>query len=159
MEIEIEELVLKLGMRLKARHETVATAESCTGGGIACAMTEVAGSSEWFVGGFVTYSNQWKMQRLGVKEATLAQFGAVSQQTVEEMLGGLLEVGGSDYGIAVSGIAGPGGGTPEKPVGTVYVGVAGKDWMQVERCNFDGDRHAVRKASIIKALQLLLAHI
>ena len=159
MEIEIEELVLKLGTLLKARHETVATAESCTGGGIACAMTEVAGSSEWFVGGFVTYSNQWKMQRLGVKEETLAQFGAVSQQTVEEMLCGLLKVGGSDYGVAVSGIAGPGGGTAEKPVGTVYVGAAGKDWMQVVRCNFDGDRHAVRNATVIKALQLLLAHI
>ena len=159
MNNEIIQYVEKLGNLLKARHETVATAESCTGCGIAAAMTEVAGSSEWFMGGFVTYSNQWKMQRLGVSGDTLAQFGAVSQQTVTEMLTGLLNVGGTDYGVAVSGIAGPGGGTPDKPVGTVYVGVAGKGWNEVRRCHFDGDRSAVRENTILKALQMLLAHL
>ncbi|MBO4513241.1 MAG: CinA family protein, partial [Victivallales bacterium] len=151
--------VVLLGKLLKARNATIATAESCTGGGIAAAMTEVPGSSEWFMGGFVTYSNEWKMARLGVSFETLAKHGAVSSQTVSEMLSGLLKVGGTDLGVAVSGIAGPGGGTPEKPVGTVYVGIADGEWQDVRLCHFPGDRQDVRNATVDFAVKLLLEHL
>ncbi len=158
-EMTIEAMVTRLGEELKARGLTISTAESCTGGGIAAAFTEIAGSSEWFVGGFVTYSNEWKMKQLGVQAETLQRHGAVSSQTVGEMLEGLLENGGADFGIAVSGIAGPGGGTPEKPVGTVYVGVAGKEWKRVERCHFDGGRSDVRRATIETAIGMMLEEV
>lgn len=153
---EINALVLKLAEVLLARGRTVATAESCTGGGIAAAMTAAAGSSSWFMGGYVTYANEWKMRCLDVKPETLKVHGAVSEETVNEMLTGLLDAGGTDYGVAVSGIAGPGGGTPEKPVGTVYVGVASKEKSMVRRCGFSGDRGAVRHATVLTALEMLI---
>lgn len=153
---EIQSRVLKLADVLSARGKTVATAESCTGGGIAAAMTAVAGSSAWFMGGYVTYANEWKMRCLGVKSETLEAHGAVSAETVGEMLTGLLNAGGTDYGVAVSGIAGPGGGSADKPVGTVYVGVACRDRRVVRRCGFDGDREAVRSATVLTALEMLL---
>ena len=158
-EMTREAMAARLGEELKARRLTISTAESCTGGGIAAAFTEIAGSSEWFVGGFVTYSNEWKMKQLGVEAETLRRHGAVSSQTVGEMLDGLLENGGADLGIAVSGIAGPGGGTPEKPVGTVYVGVAGKEWKRVERCHFDGGRGDVRRATVETAIGMMLEEV
>lgn len=153
---DIQSLVLELADVLSARGRTVSTAESCTGGGIAAAMTAVAGSSAWFMGGYVTYANQWKMRCLGVKATTLEAHGAVSEETVGEMLTGLLAAGGTDYGAAVSGIAGPGGGTPDKPVGTVYVGVASKEKRVIRRCSFDGDRDAVRRATVVTALSMLI---
>ncbi|MCU0646285.1 MAG: CinA family protein [bacterium] len=109
---------------LKTEKLTIATAESCTGGLIAKLMTDIPGSSEVFVGGIVSYSNDIKEKWLGVSHETLEKFGAVSEKTISEMLDGILKKTGSDLGIAVSGIAGPGGGTLEKPVGTVYIGVA-----------------------------------
>ncbi len=144
-----------LGKLLKARGLVLSTAESCTGGGIAAAITNIAGSSEWFSGAFVTYSNEWKMRQLGVQFATLETYGAVSAQTVSQMLDGLLKNGGADLGIAVSGIAGPGGGTPAKPVGTVFIGVAGHGWQRVRRMLFAGNRAAVRAQTIETALAMM----
>ena len=158
-DITIDSLAARLGNLLKARKMMLSTAESCTGGGIAAFLTDIPGASEWFPGGFVTYSNEWKMKLLGVSVATLEQYGAVSSQTVGEMLEGLLESGGADLGIAVSGIAGPGGGTPEKPVGTVYIGVAGRDWKRVERWQFRGNRADVRRATAETALKMMLEEV
>ncbi|MBR4674548.1 MAG: CinA family protein [Victivallales bacterium] len=152
---KIEAASEKLGALLKARGLVLSTAESCTGGGIAAAVTDVAGSSEWFSGAFVTYSNQWKMRQLGVASETLDRFGAVSAQTVSQMLEGLLKNGGADLGIAVSGIAGPGGGTLEKPVGTVFIGIAGNGWQVVRRMLFAGDRASVRAQTIETALTMM----
>lgn len=138
----------------------LAVAESCTGGMIAAACTDVAGSSGWFERGFVTYSNAAKMESLGVPAALIETHGAVSAPVVEAMLGGTLAHSPADWAIAVSGVAGPGGGTPVKPVGTVYIG-----WLQrgsaadVERFNLDGDRAAVRYASVTAALAGLQARL
>ena len=151
-----EETSKTLGAELKARGLVLSTAESCTGGGIAAAITDVPGSSEWFSGGFVTYANEWKMRQLGVMAETLEGFGAVSAQTVSQMLDGLLANGGADLGIAVSGIAGPGGGVPGKPVGTVFIGIAGAGWQVIRRVLFEGDRAFVRAQTIEEALGMML---
>lgn len=148
-----------LGHILKERGLTISTAESCTGGGIAAAITDIAGSSEWFTGAFVTYSNEWKTRQLGVSEVTLGKYGAVSPQTVCQMLDGLLEGGGADLGIAVSGIAGPGGGTPDKPVGTVYVGIAGNGWRIIRRMHFNGLRDTVRMRTSNAAINMMIDKI
>lgn len=138
---------------LTARGRTVATAESCTGGWIAKAITDVAGSSGAFGYGVVSYSNAAKEALLGVRPATLAEHGAVSEATVREMAAGVLERSGADYAVAVSGIAGPEGGTPSKPVGTVWFA-----WMsrggdcEAERHRLEGGREAVRRASVLIAL-------
>ena len=153
------EAILRLADVVKARRLRLATAESCTGGGIAAALTDLPGSSEWFVGGVVTYANEWKMHRLGVQEATLARFGAVSIETVHEMLEGLLGLGDCDLGIAVSGIAGPGGATPGKPVGTVYIGVAGRGWECIRRWQFGGDRAQVRRQTVETAIALMVEEL
>ncbi|MDE2311380.1 MAG: nicotinamide-nucleotide amidohydrolase family protein, partial [Betaproteobacteria bacterium] len=113
-------LAAQVGGLLKAQGLMLATAESCTGGGVAQAITDVAGSSAWFERGFIAYSNQAKQQMLGVSEATLNQHGAVSEATVREMAAGALQRSGAHVALAVSGIAGPDGGTPDKPVGTVW---------------------------------------
>jgi len=148
-----------LGIILKARGKTLSTAESCTGGGIAAAITDIPGSSEWFTGSFVTYANEWKIKQLGVSPATLDKYGAVSEQTVSQMLDGLLERGGADFGMAVSGIAGPGGGTPDKPVGTVYVGIAGKGWQLIRRMYFHGLRETVRMRTANAGVNMLIDKI
>ena len=144
-----------LGRILKERGLVVATAESCTGGGIAAAMTDIPGSSEWFHGAFVTYTNEWKHRMLGVRGDVLEAFGAVSHQTVMDMLDGVLRQKGVDLAIAVSGIAGPGGGTDEKPVGTVYVGVGGDGWRFVRRMHFNGLRDTVRLRTKNAAINML----
>jgi nicotinamide-nucleotide amidase len=113
-------LATQVGALLKSHGLMLATAESCTGGGVAQAITEVAGSSAWFERGFVTYSNLSKQQMMGVREATLKQHGAVSEMTVREMVAGALQHSAAQVALAVSGVAGPGGGTAEKPVGTVW---------------------------------------
>ena len=142
----------------RAQGLTLATAESCTGGLVAACLTEIAGSSDVVDRGFVTYSNQAKMELLGVAEATLAAHGAVSAEAATEMLAGALAHAPADLAIAITGIAGPGGGTAEKPVGLVFIGVQrrGRD-AQVERHVFGGDRAAVRAASLRRALELLLS--
>ncbi len=150
----------RVGERLLTARRRLATAESCTGGWIAKAITDVAGSSEWFESGYVTYSNSTKIRDLGVSEATLARHGAVSEATVREMAAGALRVSGADVSVAVSGIAGPGGGTAEKPVGLVWFcvavsrGAANQLVSKVE--TFPGDREAVRRGAVEYALQLVL---
>lgn len=152
---ELHTMIGQIGSALLARKWLLATAESCTGGGIATALTDVAGSSQWFAGGLVTYSNAWKQQLLGVQEQTLAQFGAVSSQTVREMLLGLSARLQVQAGLAVSGIAGPGGATPGKPVGTVFLGLLSAGRIETQRCHFSGDRLQVRRSCVETALQLL----
>ena len=117
---ELYELAARVGQKLRAAERRVVTAESCTGGWVAKALTDIPGSSQWFECGYVTYSNAAKMRDLGVAAATLEGFGAVSEQTVREMAEGALRVTGANVALAVTGIAGPDGGTAEKPVGTVW---------------------------------------
>ena len=153
----LTELAERLGKVLLAQGEQVSCAESCTGGGIAEAITRVAGSSAWFEAGFVTYSNRQKTAQLGVPEALFAEHGAVSQAVVEAMARGAQRRSGARYAVAVSGIAGPGGGSADKPVGTVWLA-----WADGARCEarcycFSGERQAVRQQSVQKALQGLLA--
>jgi nicotinamide-nucleotide amidase len=147
----------QLGQQLSKRGQMLALAESCTGGWIAQSVTEIAGSSAWFDRGFVTYSNAAKTAMLGVRESTLQQYGAVSSQTASEMVAGALKFSDADMALAVTGIAGPGGGTAEKPVGLVFI--AWQTRGQPCRCleqHFEGDRHAVRRQTVQKALQCLL---
>ncbi len=153
----LQALALETGHRLKSARLRLATAESCTGGWIAKCMTDVAGSSEWFDRGFVTYSNQAKMEMLGVRAATLARHGAVSEQTVREMAAGALANSRARVAVAVSGIAGPSGGTPEKPVGTVWLGWQLDDNPALaRRWAFEGDRDAIRRQAVLKAMEGLL---
>lgn len=140
---------------LKANKLTISTAESCTGGLIAKLITDVPGSSDVFIGGVVSYSNEMKMKWLGVKQVTLIKYGAVSEQTVGEMLNGILLETGSDLAVAVSGIAGPTGGTPEKPVGTVFIGVALHEQIVVKKYLFQGSREDVRLKSALKVLEMI----
>ncbi|MBL7250101.1 CinA family protein [Alcanivorax marinus] len=156
----MDQTVRALARDLLERGLKVATAESCTGGGIAQALTEVAGSSDWFERGFVTYSNDAKMEMLGVAAATLERHGAVSEATVLEMARGALARSRADLSVAVSGVAGPGGGTDDKPVGTVWIGWAQTPgWSRAERFHFPGDRSAVRRATIVAALEGLRARL
>ena len=140
---------------LNERNLTITMAESCTGGRIAAAFTSVAGASNVFHGACVTYANEIKQLWLGVSNETLEQYGAVSQQCAEEMLTGIQHKASSDYAIAVSGIAGPDGGSVEKPVGTVYIGILSPTEMMVERYQFEGDREAVQNAALMEAINLL----
>ncbi|HEY7609375.1 MAG TPA: CinA family protein [Alphaproteobacteria bacterium] len=136
----------------------LATAESCTGGAIAAALTEIAGSSEVFERGFVVYSNEAKTELLGVSAALIAKHGAVSHEVAAAMVEGALAHSRADLAVSVTGIAGPGGGTPTKPVGLVYIGCGRRGAAPaVERHVFAGDRAAVRAASVKRALELLLA--
>jgi nicotinamide-nucleotide amidase len=153
----IETLSRRLGERLKTRGETVATAESCTGGMISAALTDIAGSSDWFGYGFVTYSNQAKQDLLGVAAETLREVGAVSERTVREMAAGALRRSAAHWSVAVSGIAGPAGGSADKPVGTVWFAFAGVDGAsQAFVRRFDGDRAAVRRQTVETALSHLI---
>lgn len=148
--------ILELATHLQRRGWFVACAESCTGGGIAAALTDVAGSSAWFDRGFVTYSNEAKTEMLGVNAATLEHAGAVSEQTVIEMAKGALIYSRAQLSVAVSGIAGPGGGSAEKPVGTVWLAWATESGVQTHVECFAGDRLAVRGATVDRALLGLL---
>jgi nicotinamide-nucleotide amidase len=153
-----ERLAVRLGRALEARGWTVATAESCTGGLVAGAITAVAGSSAWFDRGFVTYSNDAKVELLGVSAATLAAAGAVSEDTAREMAAGALAASGADLVVAVTGIAGPSGGTPDKPVGLVCFAWARRGGVPEARtARFAGDRAAVREGAVAAALEGLLA--
>lgn len=140
-----------------ARGWMLVCAESCTGGGIAAAITDIAGSSQWFDRGFVTYTNQAKQDMLGVSSQTLEHEGAVSEATVKEMVAGALLHSQAQIAVAVSGIAGPGGGTPDKPVGTVCLAWQVKGEQPVVNTkHFSGDRAAVREQSVETALQGLI---
>lgn len=151
-------LATQVGRDLKACGWTMTTAESCTGGWIAKRMTDVAGSSQWFDRGFITYSNEAKQDMLGVKTQTLMDHGAVSGEVVHEMATGALSNSRADVAVAVSGIAGPDGGTKEKPVGTVWIAWATRlGEVRAECFCFDGDRDAVRRQAVITSLEGVLA--
>ena len=148
------ELAAQVGAALKTHGMMLITAESCTGGGVAQAITEVAGCSEWFERGFVTYSNLSKQQMLGVSEATLKQYGAVSEAVVREMVAGALANSTSNIALSVSGIAGPDGGTAEKPVGTVWFAWGIKHGVTIaQRHLLKGNRAEVRAQAVNIALQ------
>ena len=154
---EIYELSEQLGTHLKANAMILATAESCTGGWISQAVTMVPGSSKWFDRGFVTYTNQSKHEILGVRTSTLDAEGAVSELTVREMAQGALQRSRAHCCIAVSGVAGPDGGTPSKPVGTVWLALAVKDGAtRAWRLQLQGDRYAVRRQTVLAALRSLI---
>ncbi|MBJ7224029.1 MULTISPECIES: nicotinamide-nucleotide amidase [unclassified Brenneria] len=156
-ETDILRLSGLVGDRLKARGAKVTCAESCTGGWLAKIITDVAGSSGWFDYGFVTYSNQAKQDLVKVNEETLARYGAVSSEVVQEMAAGARIAAGADFAVSVSGIAGPDGGSDEKPVGTVWFGFTDKQGNAFTRkALFSGDRNAVRLQSVHFALQTLL---
>jgi nicotinamide-nucleotide amidase len=143
-----------LGLLLSQHEMMLTTAESCTGGGVAQAITDIAGSSRWFERGFVTYTNTAKIEMLGVSPDTLMQHGAVSEATVREMVAGALAHSHAQIALAVSGIAGPSGGTPDKPVGTVWFawGIA-DETILAQRHQLQGDRAAIRQQSVDIALQ------
>lgn len=155
----IEALATQLGALLADKNKKVVTAESCTGGWVAQAITQVAGSSLWFDRSFVTYSNDAKKQMLGVKARTLTQTGAVSKQVVEEMAIGALKKSRADYAVAISGIAGPGGGTDDKPVGTVWFAWNIAGTVDSSVVQLPGDRRDVRAAAVTLALQGLLVRL
>ena len=148
--VELSEQLGEIALKSK---DVIATAESCTAGGIACAITQTAGSSQWFDRGFVTYSNQSKEDLLGVRHETLEKFGAVSKETAEEMVCGAVARSQATVAVAVTGIAGPGGAVPGKPVGTVFMAWCRKGQSPVvERHQFSGNRNAVRESTIETAL-------
>jgi nicotinamide-nucleotide amidase len=150
----MDKLAAKVGEALKSHGMMLVTAESCTGGGVAQAITEVAGSSAWFERGFVTYSNLSKQQMLGVRESTLKQHGAVSEMTVREMVAGALQHSAAQVALSVSGIAGPDGGTADKPVGTVWFAWGIKSGeTRAQRHHLGGNRAEVRAQAVSIALQ------
>jgi nicotinamide-nucleotide amidase len=157
---ELYELAVRVGQKLHAAGRRLVTAESCTAGWVAKALTDVPGSSQWFECGYVCYSDAAKQRDLKVAAATLARFGAVSAPTVREMADGALRVSGAGVALAVTGIAGPDGGLPGKPVGTVWFCAAARNGETIElivetKC-FAGDRGSVRSRSVEHALELIL---
>lgn len=143
----------QLGARLRAEHDHLVTAESCTGGWIAKTMTDIAGSSDWFDSGMVAYSYEAKQALLGVRPQTLETHGAVSRETAIEMVSGALVNSGASVAVAVTGIAGPGGGSEGKPVGTVWIGWKRRGgYARAQIFHFEGDRDAVRRQTVAAAL-------
>ena len=154
---ELDQLARDVGDRLRAGHEMLATAESCTGGWIAKTVTGISGSSEWFDCGMVVYSYEAKQAMLGVRPQTLEEHGAVSRECVVEMVSGALSHSGGTVAVAVTGIAGPGGGSDDKPVGTVWIGWKRRGgYASTEVFHFDGDRDAVRRQTVGAALRGIL---
>jgi len=149
---DLQQLTTQVAQTLIDRNWLLATAESCTGGWVAKCCTDLAGSSAWFDRGFVTYSNQAKQELVAVKASILETFGAVSEQTVIEMAQGALHNSSADISVAISGIAGPEGGTAEKPVGTVWFAWATKKSAKSQLHHFSGDRDAVRRQAVAIAL-------
>jgi nicotinamide-nucleotide amidase len=149
-------LVERLAALLARKNYKLASAESCTGGLIAGACTDLAGSSNWFERGFITYSNEAKTEMLGVEATLIKRHGAVSEQVARAMARGALDHSRAQVAVAVTGVAGPSGGSPAKPVGTVWFGFAAPGWLLSETCLFPGDRAAVRQATVQQALQGLL---
>lgn len=151
---ELEQAGVRLGKLLQEQGRTIATAESCTGGWVAKVLTDRAGSSAYVMAGLVTYSNGAKQALLGVSADTLEQHGAVSEPVVRQMVAGAVQAAGVDVAVAISGVAGPGGGSPDKPVGTVWFAWgSGLDQTEAVVKHFDGDRDEVRRQSVLFALQ------
>jgi nicotinamide-nucleotide amidase len=160
MDSELAALSQQLGQALSERGLTLATAESCTGGWVAEVVTDTAGSSGWFDRGFITYSNQAKADMLGVRTDTLACFGAVSEETAQEMAAGAIAHSTADWAISITGIAGPGGGSSVKPVGTVCFGWCRRgDTPGSETMHFSGERRTVRQQAVVHVLRGLLQRL
>jgi PncC family amidohydrolase len=155
----LDALAIRLQTACLAAGSTVALAESCTGGLVAAALTDIAGSSGYFVGGVVSYSNEAKRDLLGVDEAVLEAHGAVSAQVARAMAVGARERFGATLGASVTGIAGPDGGTAAKPVGLTYIGVADADGVDVRRMVWTGDRAANRRDSVVAVIEMLLGRV
>jgi len=149
-------LVRQLATRLLKQQQKLCTAESCTGGLIAKTLTDLAGSSDWFERGFVTYSNQAKNEMLAVPSSVIDDYGAVSEAVAVAMATGALGHSCADFSVAVTGVAGPAGGSDEKPVGTIWIAVASAEQNIARRFQFSGDREAVREATLVEALQALI---
>ena len=160
---EMTHLSIAVGKALIEKKSTLTTAESCTGGWIAKVITDIAGSSDYYHRGFVTYSNEAKHEMIGVSEQTLLEYGAVSEEVVCQMAKGALLAANADFAVSVSGIAGPGGGSPEKPVGLVWFGFATRTSMGVnvsaKYCIFTGSREQVRAESVVFSLKSILKEI
>ena len=154
-----------IGSLLQAQGRCLATAESCSGGLLGHLITNVPGSSDYYLGGFITYSNEAKQRFLGVQPETLAAFGAVSRETVLEMVRGVrgafahVQPLQKLVGVATSGIAGPGGGTPQKPVGTVWIGFSSAEIEDAQLCHFGGTREEIKLQTALKALEMLKAYL
>jgi nicotinamide-nucleotide amidase len=158
MDFSIDQLIIQLSQQLLAREWKITTAESCTGGGLAFALTQLPGSSKWFERGFVTYSNISKEEMLNVSPITLNTHGAVSAQTAREMAEGALRHSQAQLSIAITGIAGPDGGSDDKPVGTIWIAVASIDTTtQAYLKNFSGSRESIRMQTIKTALDMLVS--
>jgi nicotinamide-nucleotide amidase len=154
---ELFELSERVGQLLGRRGWLLTTAESCTGGWVGQVITAVAGSSAWYDRGFITYTNRSKQELLGVSSTTLERFGAVSEETVQEMAQGALKNSQAQISVSLSGIAGPGGGTPKKPVGAVCIGWATVDGGVISTaCRFGGDREEIRSRAVAAALRGLI---
>jgi nicotinamide-nucleotide amidase len=156
----VEDLVERIAGTLIARHQRLTTAESCTGGWIAKSLTDQPGSSAWFEYGFVCYGNNAKIDMLDIQPALINEFGAVSREVAESLANSARRVSGADLAVAVTGIAGPDGGTPDKPVGTVWFAWAGPgEALLSHRERFDGDRDQVRRLTVAAALAGVLAQL
>ncbi len=153
---ELQDLAIKIGQLLTKIEKSVSTAESCTGGWVGKEFTGIPGSSKWYGFGFITYSNKAKLKTLGVTKDALTEEGAVSERVVKEMAEGAIKNSGSDFSISISGIAGPSGGTDNKPVGTVCFGIGSKTKITCYTKIFEGNRDEVRKKSVAFALKELL---
>jgi len=150
-------MVQRIAAQLLQKQQKICTAESCTGGLIAKTFTDLAGSSDWFDRGFVTYSNQSKSDMLAVPASSSGGYGAASEAVATAMASGALRHSEADFAIAVTGVAGPGGGSDEKPVGTVWIAIASRPQSLAIKCLFAGDREAVRQATLLRALKEILA--
>ena len=157
MQEKLQELAARLGEALVARGWTLGCAESCTGGLLASVLTDASGASAWFHGAVVAYANEVKRDVLGVSQAILEAHGAVSRETVLAMARGVRGVMRADVAVAISGIAGPDGGSPQQPVGTVWMAWEGPDFTDVQRYQFAGDRLAVKRLAVAAAIAGLLA--
>lgn len=158
MDHSIDQLIIQLSKKLITREWKIVTAESCTGGGLAYALTNIPGSSSWFERGFVTYSNISKEDLLGVNPDTLTRYGAVSEETAREMAEGALRHSQAQISVAITGIAGPDGGSKEKPVGTIWIGLASINAKTQAFLNhFAGNRESIREQTIKSALDYLLS--
>ncbi|HEX4378349.1 MAG TPA: nicotinamide-nucleotide amidohydrolase family protein [Steroidobacteraceae bacterium] len=156
-DVALRSLAERAGGLLLARRHRVATAESCTGGWVAKCLTDVPGSSQWFDRGYVTYSNEAKQVSLGVSTQTLERHGAVSQPVAEQMAAGALAASGAALAVAITGIAGPDGGTADKPVGLVWFALAGRQAAPIARQHrFSGDRDGIRRAAVAAALRMII---
>ena len=155
----LEDLVTRLGDALAAHERTLATAESCTGGWVSMLVTSVTGSSAWFDRGFITYSNLSKQEMLGVSSQVIEINGAVSEETARQMVEGAIANSQANTALSITGIAGPGGGTEEKPVGTVCFGWQIDNRCDTETCHFSGDRQSIREQSVAHALSGLLQRL